>query len=322
MPGDKTIAPETNIANNWHIIPLLANDTNDPAHFLSLHPFGSWPPKAPPRSNLQVTSFLVTFFVTLTGCELISNITFLVTVALLNSNGCESTSNAMPSAWFSFDIFVALVQILFLHDLYPLLEMFSTRCLWTTLDLALTYLYSTNQAQHQKELAEYGPYDSILVDGEQCQIPFTLGDLSDPSCLGYEHCCGVVATMLTGANTAVKLHNCNLENSLPTEVHASVTDFLTSSDNKVLHDEVAKELEAPPCNLIWTGLGNNCHGANVQDPYLFTFVRGFHIKMASLLGLTPLPLLDRLHNSLVKPILFSPLLQNLWSHLAVLAVNW
>jgi len=70
--------------------------------------------------------------------------------------------------------------------------------------------------------------------------------------------------MLQGANTAVKLHNCNLENSLPAEVHASVADFLTSSDNKVLH--VAKELEAPPCNLIWTGLGNDCHGANVQNP--------------------------------------------------------
>jgi len=194
MPGDKTIAPEINIANNWHIIPtsgdLLANDTNVLAHFLSLHPFGSWPPKAPPRSNLQVTSFLMTFFLTLTGCGVISSITFLVTVALLNSKGCESTSNAMPSAWFSFDIFVALVHILFLHDLYPLVEMFSTRCLWTTLDLALTYLYSTNQAQHQKELAEYGPYDSILVDSEQRQIPFTLGDLSDPSCPGYEHCWG------------------------------------------------------------------------------------------------------------------------------------
>jgi len=122
---------------------------------------------------------------------------------------------------------VVLVHNLFLHDLYPLLENFSTRCLWTTLNLALTYLYSTNQAQHQKELAEYGPYDSILVDGEQRQIPFTLGDVSDPSCPGYEHCCGVVSSMLKGANTAVKLHNCNIEKSLPTEVHASVTDFLT-----------------------------------------------------------------------------------------------
>jgi len=196
--------------------------------------------------------------------------------------------------------------------------MFSTRCLWTTLDLALTYLYSTNQVQHQKELAEYGPYDSILVDGEQHQIPFTLGDLSDPSCPGYEHWCGVVTTMLRGANTAVKFHNSNLENSLPTEVHVSVTDFLTCSDNKVLHDEVAKELEVPPYNLIWAGLGNDCHGANVQDPYLFTFVRGFHIKVSSLLGLTPLPLFGRLHNSLVKPILFWPLLQKLWSHLTVL----
>jgi len=188
MPGDKTIAPEINIANNWHIIPtsgdLLANDTNDLAHFLSLHPFGSWPPKAPPRSNLQVNSLLMTFLVTLTGCELISSITFLVSVALLNSKGCESTSNAMPSAWLSFHIFAALVHILFFHDLYPLLEMFLTCCLWTTLDLALTYLSSTNQAQHQKELAEYGPYDSILVDGEQRQIPFNLGDLSDPSCPG------------------------------------------------------------------------------------------------------------------------------------------
>jgi len=83
----------------------------------------------------------------------------------------------------------------------------------------------------------------VLVDGEQRQIPFTLGDLSDPTCPGYEHCCGVVATMFKGANTAVKLHNCNLENSLPMTVHASVIDFLTSSDN-VLHDKVAKELEA------------------------------------------------------------------------------
>jgi len=78
MPGDKTIEPEINIANNWHIIPtsgdLLANDTNDLAHFLSLHPFGSWPPKAPPRSNLQVTSFSQTFFVTL--CSTCFSLTF------------------------------------------------------------------------------------------------------------------------------------------------------------------------------------------------------------------------------------------------------
>jgi hypothetical protein len=138
--------------------------------------------------------------VTLTGCELILSITvtFLVSVAVLNSTGCESTSNAVPSAWLLFHVFAGFVHILFFHDLYPLLRMFWTRCLWTTLDLALTYLSSTNQAQHQKELAEYGPYDSILVDGEQRQIPFTLGDLSDPSCPGYEHCCGVVATMLKG----------------------------------------------------------------------------------------------------------------------------
>ena len=109
-------------------------------------------------------------------------------------------------------------------------------------------------------------------------------------------------------------------NSLPTIVHTSVVHFLTSSDNKVLHDEVVKELEAPPCNLIWTGLGNHCHGANVQDPYLYTFIRSFHFKMAFLLGLTPLLLLDRPHNFLVKPIFFSPLLQRLWTHLAVLAV--
>jgi len=287
MPGDKTIEPEINIANNWHIIPtsgdLLANDTNDLARFLSLHSFGSWLPKAPRRSNLQVTSFSMTFFATLTGCALISSVTFLAMIVFLTAKGCESTSNAMPSAWFSSGIFNALVYILLLHDLYPFLEMFSSCCFWKTLDLVLTYLNSTNQAQHQKELAEYGPYDSILVDGEQRQIPLTLGDLSDPSCPGYEHCCGVVDNMLKGADTAVKLHNCNLDNSLSTEVHASVTDFLTSSDNKVLHDKVAKELEVPPCNLIWTGLGNVCHGANVKDPYLYTFIRGFHIKMASLL---------------------------------------
>jgi len=285
MSGDRTIAPEINIGNNSHIIPtsgdLLVNDTNDLAHFLSLHPFGSWPPKAPPRLNLQVISSSMTFFVTLTGCDLISSITFLAMVVFLTAKGCKSTPKAMPNAWFSSGIFAALLHILFLHALYPFPEMFLTRRFWKILDLPLTYLCPTNKAQHQQELDEYGPYDSILVDGERRQIPFTLGDLSDPSCPGYEHCCGVVGTMLKGANTAVKLHNCNLDNSLPTEVHASVTDFLTSSDNKVLHDEVAKESEAPPCNLIWTGLGNDCHGANGQDPYLYTFIRGFHIKMLS-----------------------------------------
>jgi len=50
----------------------------------------------------------------------------LVTVVLLTSKGCDSTSNAMPSAWFSFDIFVTLVHILFLHDLYPLVYALDT----------------------------------------------------------------------------------------------------------------------------------------------------------------------------------------------------
>jgi len=120
----------------------------------------------------------MTFFVTLTGCEFISSTTFFVMGVLLTLKGYDSISNAMPSAWFSFDTFVALVHALFLHDLYPLLKKFLTCCLCTTPDLAPTYLYSTNQAQHQRQLAEYGPYDSILVDGEQRQIPFTLGDLS------------------------------------------------------------------------------------------------------------------------------------------------
>jgi len=85
MPGDKKVEPEINVANNWHTIPtsgdLLANDTNDLAHFLSLHPFDSWLPKAPPRPNLQVTFFFMTFSVTLTGCELI----FLNNVPMLSS---------------------------------------------------------------------------------------------------------------------------------------------------------------------------------------------------------------------------------------------
>ena len=91
MPGDKTIEPEINITNNWHIIPtsgdLLVSDTNDLAHFLSLHSIGSWPPKATPRSNLQVTSLPTTFFVILTGCEFISSTTLFVTGVLLTLKG-------------------------------------------------------------------------------------------------------------------------------------------------------------------------------------------------------------------------------------------
>jgi len=70
MPVDKN----ANIASNWHTIPTsgdpLANDMNYLAHVLSLHPFDSWPPKQPLRPNLGVTSFYMTFSVTLTGCEL------------------------------------------------------------------------------------------------------------------------------------------------------------------------------------------------------------------------------------------------------------
>ena len=42
MPGDKTIEPEINIVNNWHIIPtsgdLLANDTESSSTLPSLPP--------------------------------------------------------------------------------------------------------------------------------------------------------------------------------------------------------------------------------------------------------------------------------------------
>ena len=110
----------------------------------------------------------MTFLVTLTGCGLISSITFLVSVAVLNPTGCESTSNAMPRAWLLFHVFAGFVHVLFFHDLYPLLEMFSTRCLWTTLDLPLAYLSSTNQAQHQKELARHlVPVNSLDCVGEK-----------------------------------------------------------------------------------------------------------------------------------------------------------
>jgi len=149
----------------------------------------------------------------------------------LTAKWCEPTSNAMPHAWFSLDILTTLVHIFSrLHDRNFFWGMLSTRCLGKTLDIVLTPLYSTHQVQHQKKLAEYGPYNSILVDGKQRQIPFTLSDLSGPSRPGYEHCCGVVGTMLKGANMAVKLHNSNLDNSLPTTVQASVVDFLTSSE--------------------------------------------------------------------------------------------
>jgi len=85
MPGDKNVEPEINIANNLRTIQtsgdLLANDTNNLAHFLSLHPLASWPPKAPLRPNLQMTFFTLTFSVTLTGCEMI----FLNNVPMLSS---------------------------------------------------------------------------------------------------------------------------------------------------------------------------------------------------------------------------------------------
>ena len=59
-----------------------------------------------------------------TKCEFISSTAFFVMGVLLTLKGCDAISNAMPSAWFSLDTFVALVHFLFLHDLYPLLKKF------------------------------------------------------------------------------------------------------------------------------------------------------------------------------------------------------
>jgi len=130
----------------------------------------------------------------------------------------------------------------------------------------------------------------------------------------------MTVAMLKGANTAIKLHNSNLDNSLPVDVHHSVTKFLTSANQTNLQNEDAKELDAPPCILLWPGLGNDGHGANVQDAYTFAFTRSTLIKMAAIHGQPPLLLLNRLPNCLVKPVFFSPVVQSYWTHLAVLAI--
>ena len=166
----------------------------------------------------------------------------------------------------------------------------------------------------------YGAYDAFLVDCEQQQIPITLGDISDPDCPGYAHCCGMTVAILKGTNTAIKLHNTNLDNSLPLDVHHSITKFLTSASETNLQNEVAKDLDAPPCILLWPGLGNDGHGANVQDLYTFAFTRSFHIKMAAIHGQPHLLLPNILLNCLVKPFFFSPVVQSYWTHPAVLNI--
>ena len=166
MPADRTIAPEINIFNNWHIIPtsgdLLANDTNDLAHFLSLHPFGSWPPKAPPRLNLQVTSSPMTFLVPFTACDLILSINFLVMVVFFTSKGCELTLKAMLNDWFSSGIFAALLHILFLHDLYPLPEMFWTRLFWTILEVRIRKVLPHGMTHLSSELRTHRWYPAYV----------------------------------------------------------------------------------------------------------------------------------------------------------------
>jgi len=98
MPGDKNVESEINIANNLRTIPtsgdLLANDTNDLAHFLSLHPFDSWQPKAPLKPILQVTLFPMTFSVTLTGCEMIfvNNVPMLSSAIFFDSSAMTAIS--------------------------------------------------------------------------------------------------------------------------------------------------------------------------------------------------------------------------------------
>ena len=95
--------------------------------------------------------------------------------------------------------------------------------------------HCVSQNNHQQELAEYGPYDGIFVStviSTRCPSP------SETSVTLSARAMSMTLAMLKGANTAIKLHNSNLDNTLATDVHHFVIEFLTSADETTLYDEL------------------------------------------------------------------------------------
>ena len=72
------------------------------------------------------------------------------------------------------------------------------------------------------EMLRYGHYPILVGDNASLLVPATLGDLNALCCLGRQYHTGILQIATNAIDAAAKLHNDNLNNMLPKEVHVSL----------------------------------------------------------------------------------------------------
>jgi len=113
----------------------------------------------------------------------------------------------------------------------------------------------------QVEMKLYGQYPILVGDNASLFVSATLGELNSPGCPGRQYHTGILQ-IVTNVNDAVtKLHNVNLNTTLPEEVHASLKAYLSDATNSSRHDKVTQPLLYPPFNMIVPGMGVEQYGS-------------------------------------------------------------
>jgi len=90
-------------------------------------------------------------------------------------------------------------------------------------------------------------------------------------------------------DAAVKVHNDNLNTTLPEEVHASLKTYLADATNSSLYDEVDQYLLYPVFNMVVPGIGVELYGRHQTDHYTHVHNYCFHVKLCEVFDETPLP---------------------------------
>jgi len=113
----------------------------------------------------------------------------------------------------------------------------------------------------QAEMKLYGHYPILIGDNASLLVSVTLGELNALGCPGRQYHTGLLQIATNTIDAAVKLHNNNLNTTLPEEVHASLKSHLADSTNSSLHDRVAQHLLYPAFNMLVSGMGAELHGS-------------------------------------------------------------
>jgi len=163
----------------------------------------------------------------------------------------------------------------------------------------------------QVEMKRYGHYPILVGDNASLLVPATLGELNSPGCPGRQYRTDTLHIATNGIDAAAKLHNANLNTTLPEEVHVSLKAYLSDATNSSLHDEVAQDLLYPPFNFLVPGMGVDLYGNQQADHYTHVHNYCFHVILCEVFDETPLPVTGPA-GFLTEGISFSPFMRNKW----------